>query len=243
MASTFNPYPLIGTQLTSGLDAIVTAAPTTVDDLVDEIFTYVSGIYYSGGGGLVPIATEIEIKSVAYNIINAYNNNPQTASLGFTRQQSIIIDMLLGCKTICKTPVNALNVWFEDIQDNITKADLNIDSQTPLLLAAVSGTSVYSYWITKVGTPGGWSAYFETDAYKNYINVPIWTTACIEGALIGSHASPKGLISPTTNITSVTIISALIGALAIGAGKVIFGWVPRIQPGELSGTEDSCCTN
>ena len=58
---------------------------------------------------------------------------------------------------------------------------------------------------------------------------------CVEGGLIGAKATPKGLITPTIDIVSVNIISSLIGALAIGAGKVIFKWVPRIQPSELMG--------
>lgn len=240
MAETFNPYPLIGTQLTAGLDAIATdfaGGFSTVDDLVTSIYNYIQPIYYpTSGGAPVPMYLQVEIKSVVYNMINAYNNKALGTTLLYTPQQTNIINMLLGSNTTNLTPLNTLDNWLNDIQDNISKANLNIDLQTPLLLASKVGRSVYSYWNTVIGTPGNWAGLgtFSSDAYRNYVNLALWSAACMEGALIGANASQKGLIAPTTDITSVNIVSALIGALAIGAGKVIFGWVPRIQPIELS---------
>lgn len=237
MASqTFNPYPLIGTQLTMGMDAISTALnpASTVDDLANAIYAYIQPIYYPVSGGVSPpIQFEIEIKSVVYNIINSYNNNPQTATLFYGPKQSYFIDLLLGLKTEATTPINAINSWLLDIEDNITKDSMPIAAQTPLLLATVQGKAIYAYWNAKIATPGSWTHFFQTPTALNYASIPHWLVACMEGALIGAQATPQGLIQPTTEIVTVNIVSALIGGLTIGAGKVIFKWVPRLQPMNL----------
>ena len=229
---TFNPYPQIGTQLTAGLDAVSGALTpaSTVDEFVNAIYNYIQPIYYPVSGGLaVPKQTEIEIKSVVYNIINAYSDKVIN-QLPWTDQQLNFASMMLGLTTTNNTPINALAAWFSDIQDNISDANQPIDEQTPLLLAIQSGISIYAYWNTKIAAPGTWTPFFQTPAALNYANIPLWTAACMEGALIGANASQKGLIAPTTDIVSVNIISSLIGALTIGAGKVIFKWVPEILP-------------
>jgi hypothetical protein len=227
--NTFNPYQIIGTQLTDGLDSISKALnpSSTVDDLANEIYKYIQPIYYPGK---VPTQIELEIKSVIYNIINSYNND---LLFGYNIQQLNFIGMMLGSNTTDDTPINAIGSWLSDIENNISEANIPMDKQTPLLLAIQTGISVYSYWVAKVSKPGSWASFFQTSEAINYANIPFWTVACMEGTLIGAKASNKGLIAPTTDIVSVNIISALIGALAIGAGKVIFKWVPRIQPKEL----------
>lgn len=236
---TYNPYPEIGTQLTTGLDAIATnltvLGSASVDELVNEVYSYVQGIYYPSGGGTLPKQTEVEIKSVAYNIVNSYNNKALGNTLTYNAEQTNIINMMVGLNTTNNTPINALDKWILDIEDNISKADMTIDEQTPLLLAIECAKSINTYWETKVTTPGDWATFFDATSMKNYINISLWTEACIEGVLIGANASQKGLIAPTTDIISVNIVSALIGALVIGAGKVIFKWVPRIQPVQLAG--------
>lgn len=231
MPNTFNPYPQIGTELTAGLTAIASGTTiSTIDDLVAAIYAYIQPIYYPSS--TVPKDLEIEIKASVYNIANAYNNNPETASLYYGPKQSYFIDLMLGERTTNLTPINALDNWLADIEDNITKNNLGIASQTPLLLATENGRSVYSYWKTQVDsgtTP--WGPYFGSSVPdRNYINIPLWTAACMEGTLIGAQATAQGMIAPTTEIVSTNIICALIGGLTIGAGKVIFKWVPRLQP-------------
>jgi hypothetical protein len=167
---------------------------------------------------------------VVYNIINAYNNQMLR---GYDEQQMIIIGMMLGPTTTTLTPINALDSWFADIENNISESGLSLCDQTALLLAIEVAKRVYPYWITKVAEPGTWAPFLQKQTGLNYANIPFWIVACIEGTLIGGCTCDKGLIAPTTDIVSVDIISALIGALVIGAGKVIFKWVPRIQPAQL----------
>jgi len=232
---TFNPYPQIGTELTAGMDAVAGAlTPTsTIDDLANAIYNYVQPIYYPTSPIGVPKQIEIEIKSVVYNIANAYNNKSLGTTLMYKPSQMNIIRMMLGQITTELTPINALGSWLLDIEDNVSKDNLPLDIQTPLLLGIDEGEAIYAYWIAKVATPGTWAPFFDPREPHNYANIPLWTAACMEGGLIGANATQQGLIAPTTDITSVNIISSLIGALTVGAGKVIFKWVPRIQPAEL----------
>jgi hypothetical protein len=234
---TFNPYPSIGTQLTTGLDSIAAdfaGGFSSVDDLVTSIYNYIQPLYFPTTGGTpVPLNVQIEIKSVVYNVINTYNNNPHSASLLYGPKQSYFIDLLLGLKTTNTTPINAIDQWLLDVEDNISKDNLTIAMQTSLFLATECGKSVYPYWVTHVSTPGNWAGFFNGNVAIDYANIPFWTAACMEGALIGAQATSRGLIAPTTNIVTVNIVSALIGALAIGAGKVLFEWVPRLQPSSL----------
>jgi hypothetical protein len=213
--------------LTSGLDAIANALSpkSTVDDLVNAIYNYIQPIYYPKVSGII----ETEIKSVAYNVINTYINNTFCSAVAYNASQDYFISLLL-CAT-SKKPVNLIDQWLLDVEDNIGKSGLSIDEQTPLLLATVDGKSVFNYWISVVQKPGKWSRFLTENVAINYANIPFCTEECMEGALIGANASPKGLISPTTDITSVEIISSLIGALAIGAGVVIFKWLPKINNG------------
>lgn len=103
----------------------------------------------------------------------------------------------------------------------------------PLLLGAVVAKTIYEYWRETIVKPGKWTPFFQREIAINYANIPFWTVACIEGAFIGASASDRGLIAPTTDIVSTEIVSSLIGSLAIGAGKVIFKWTPKIQPKQL----------
>lgn len=235
MANTFNPYPELGVELVTGLTAIAstTTGISSVDDLVNAIYNYVQPIYYPST--TVPKALEIEIKSVVYNIIDAYNNKALGITVLYTPQQMNFVQMMLGSNASNNTPINYLQTWLADIEDNIGKANLSIEQQTPLLLGIQAEQAVNSYWLTEIdNSTSPWGPYFGSSIPdRNYMNVSFWTVACAEGALIGANCCNRGLIAPTTEIVSVNIVSALIGALAVGAGSVIFKWVPRVQPDQL----------
>jgi hypothetical protein len=199
--------------------------------LANTIYDYIQPLYYPvPPKTVVSTQLQIEIKSVVYNIINAYNNQ---SLRGYNSEQMIILGMFLGPTTTDLTPINAIDTWFAGVENNISETGLSTDEQAPLLLTSEVAKTLYPYWVSKVAAPGKWSQFFQPQASFNYANIPFWTVAGIEGAAIGASASDKGLIAPTTDIVSVEIISALIGALAIGAGKIIFRWVPRIQPVQL----------
>ena len=76
--TTLNPYLLIGTQHTNGLDAVIAALPVapTETDLVNAVYGFIQPLYFpTTGGAPVPTFTEVEIKSVVAHAINGYNNS------------------------------------------------------------------------------------------------------------------------------------------------------------------------
>lgn len=238
--TTVNPYPQLAIQVASGLDAIGSAltAASTVDDLVDEVYNFVSSIYYIGASSVL----EMQIKSVAYNAINAYVNslitNPVTTQ--YTEEQLNIIYLMIGDRF---GSIDGLLENMKDIEDNITKADLNLNDQQPLLMATAMAIESINYWQSQVASPTNWSAFLTSPMPINYANIPFWVTALSMGGLIGAKTTSTGMIIPADNIVVTNIASALIGALTIGAGKVIFKWVNRIQPKSINYTSDIQLTN
>jgi hypothetical protein len=56
----------------------------------------------------------------------------------------------------------------------------------------------------------------------------VWSVAAMNGALSAYGATSEGLIAPTTDIVTTQMVSALMGALVVSAGKLLFNWAPRI---------------
>jgi hypothetical protein len=126
-------------------------------------------------------------------------------------------------------PVNNLNDLLKDIEESIVTSGITIPEQKPLLLSVLSGIVINKYWIDKINNPDQWKLFFNDNSAINYANIPFWVESCMQGALIGANASAIGMISPSIDITTVEIISSLIGALSIGSGKIIFNWCPKVN--------------
>ena len=231
---TINPYPALGTQFTAGMNAIIAGLPgsPTINDLVTQVTTYVESVYYSG---TPPSFTQnLEIKSVAYSAINSYVNGTiegRNSSL-YNSSQKSFINMLIGPSLTNYLTVDTIGSRILDIEDNISKSNFKIEDQTPLLFATMIGETVYTYWIAQIalGVASTWNtSYFAPAKVSAIGNVPFWTAAAIEGTLIGAKSTSRGMIQPTTEIVGMEMLSALIGALTIAAGKVVFLWIPRMQ--------------
>jgi hypothetical protein len=229
---TINPYPQIGKDFKNGLIAIIAGLPTpaTVEDLVDQVYNFIDSTFYSGLSG----AQKIELRSIIYTAINCYINGG--VSNMYSDGPNAITAMMTVPTFINSLTVDSLGERISDIEDNITKAGLSINQQTPYFLATVMGTESNSYWIGEIASGASpWQTpYFDNALAGAIINVPWWVAATMEGALIGSRLTPKGMITPTDEIISTDIISSLVAALVITAGKVIFKWVKRIQNIQLS---------
>jgi len=108
-----------------------------------------------------------------------------------------------------------------------------------LLLATSIGKKAYDYFVTAIDTslPAGWVPYFDDALSSAYANLPYWVAAAMRGALIGA-ATPSckgGMLTPSTEGASNQMMQALIGALTLTVGKVIFKWIPRINNIRISG--------
>lgn len=234
-SNTINPYEVIGQQIPTGLNTVIAALPAspTVDDLVNEVYNFVQPIYY-------PNATAqqtIEIKSVAYNAINSYRNSlVLSGSANYSVNQIPFLQMLIGPGMTANTAPDSFTDRIEDIEDNIGTSNITVFEQTPLFLSTTIGRNASQYWLAQIANPQSlWAAFFSTTPGANYLNSLLYNVAAMNGALSGYGASPLGLIEPTTNVVSTTMVSSLIGALTVTAGKVIFNWIPRItKPMTLS---------
>jgi hypothetical protein len=128
-------------------------------------------------------------------------------------------------------PLVSIADRIEDVGDNLTGNQLAVDEQTPLLLATTLGGNADLYWRNVIaGLP--------TSPWNNYINDPLqtagsdiayWDAAAMNGTLAGYGATPSGMIEPSVNFVTNKMVWALIGALTVAAGKVLFSWIPRIQ--------------
>lgn len=228
---TINPYPDLGIQFQAGLNAIIGGLPPTptIDQLVTQVYNYVVSVYYSS----VTPAQTVEIKSVAYSAIDSYVDgllrNPATNL--YNSKQTSIIKMLAGPPLTSFLTVDEVSNRISNIEDNLTLCGLSVENQTPLFFATMIGVNSYNYWLAQIalGVGSAWVSHFNTAKVSAMGNVPFWTAAAMEGALIGARSTNRGMIEPSDSIVGVEIISALTAALTIAAGKVIFTWIPRVE--------------
>ncbi len=233
-----NPYQSIGDQLAAGLAAIEAGLTSgmSFDTLNDAVYDYVQPLYYPSPDQF----DENELKSVLPNAVNSYINSNMD---GYTMEQSILISRLI--QGIMSTPVESIPDFIADIEDNISKSGLPLAQQVPLLMATAIGQAAYTYWNDQVNddSTGKWypdppvtggAGYFNANPYANHANIPYWVQAAMIGGLASANkARTYGQLDPP-KVIGVDMVSALIGALGVTAGKVMFGWIPRVQVNSLN---------
>ncbi len=234
---TVNPYPDLATQYASGLDYIMVAMPgvPSIVNLVKAVCDYTESVYYPAGA---TTQQKMEMTSVAYSAINSYIAGliRKPSKSVYNGNQHKFVGMMVGRSIEKELPVDAIDDRILDIENNITKSGLTVLDQTPLLMATEIGSSNYKYWLNQIALGGAsaWLAYINAAKVSAMGNIPIWTSTSMEGALIGANLTPKGMIETTEQIVTTEIISSLISALTVTAGRVIFDWVPKVEFSLLS---------
>ena len=227
-APTQNPYKPIGDLIKPGLDAIIVPLPLTptIDNLASAVYSYVQAQFYP----LPTLQVQIEISSVIYNAINSYRNNlVLSGGAYYNAAQAPFIDMLIGSDMTNNMQPDSFADRVAEIEDNIGISNLLVLEQMPLFLATTVGAKANDYWKTELANPlSAWLRFFSANAGQNYNNTLQWSVGAMNGNLAAYGATLTGLIEPTTAMISTNLISALIGALTITAGKLIFNWTPRI---------------
>ena len=162
--------------------------------------------------------------------INSNLRNGNISSTHFNLEQIQFIAQLLD--SIKNIPVQSIGDLIADIEDNISKSGLSSMQQAPLLMATMVGAKAYTYWIGIVQTPvTPWPPYINANTAINYANIPYWVSAAMEGALLGYCEFTA--LDPE-RIPGRQILCMLACAASIGAGKVIFNLLPRVQSLNLS---------
>ncbi len=227
---TVNPYVILGDAVPGFLDTIIAVLPVSpppsVDDLVDAVQVLILALFYPSATA----AQEIEIRAMIYAAVNAYINGGMDSAAYNTNQKNFIEK--LSVVSLTDTTADTLLVRIDDTENNIPIGGMNDDEQKPLFIATAIGVGVYKYFKTIIDsppTPNPWGTYLDVAEVSALVNLTHWTSASMEGALIGFKLSPRGLIEPTTDVVGVEIVSALAAALVVVAGKIIFRLIPNVQ--------------
>jgi hypothetical protein len=228
--STINPYSSLGTDFSNGLVTFIGAyssGTVTLTELISEINTIIEGDFYTSASA----QQQIEINANTTNAINSYVNGLLWGNKTIYNARQMKFIRMLSREALRKIEVVTLNNYLLDVEDNITKSDLTVPEQIPLLIATMLGETAFSYWNTDVNATGAsqkWTGYYQSNQAYNYANIPSWVAAAIEGALVGYGSSPDANLEPTTAMVSSKMIAALQGALAVNIALVALQMIPRI---------------
>lgn len=223
---TINPYTgSVGAKHAEGLAAIASGLVSNMafPQLNQLLYGYIKPIYY-------PSADEVtnnELYSVLPYAANGYVNGLFS---NYTEAQMDFIYTLTS--GVVSLPVESIQPFILDVEDNITKSDLAFEEQIPLLMATAVGYSDVNYWLAQIAiADSAWYTrnYFSPQQYVNRSSLPYWSQAAIIGTLMGADkAKTYGLLDPP-KIAGVDIVTAIMASIGVAAGKVMFGWIPRLQ--------------
>lgn len=233
-----NPYGAVSADYNNCMNSIsmnigmYTPATLTVDLLVD--FTYNALINQYNITGL-NILQERTLKSVIYTFINGYLNAATGEYLQYNAtQMNYVFDLLEGTAN-SKNPEDILS-QLQDIEDSVGISGLTADEQMPLLYAIQVGKTAYTYWANLMVTGmGNWGNFTNTFT-PNIVKFPFWVAATIEGSLIANsylnQQTKRGILAPELQLLinyagGAPILVGMAGALAVGAGKVLFNLQQR----------------
>ena len=101
------------------------------------------------------------------------------------------------------------------------------------MIVLVEAEVSYYYWLGQVNAPGGWSPYLNSNAAINYANIPNWVAAAYVATYAGwSQGQDVNLNYPVPSTQPgiaimLTKTAAMLSALFITSGEVIFNWSHR----------------
>jgi hypothetical protein len=84
----------------------------------------------------------------------------------------------------------------------------------------------FEYWNTVVNASplGDWEPYLNGNVAIDTASIPYW----IEASVIGSASGYNQIKGTDGNVALTHALTALGGSIVVSAGKVIFGWVPKL---------------
>ena len=223
---TYNPFKYQEQLFTDGLDYVITNIPgsPTFDDLADTIIDYFASLPDPMSSDFLTGA-----RIAMTNSANDFINSRIADNLNYdSNGQMLIESVLAGVKY---NSIDSLADFFSAAEEQIAMADVNTISKYALYNSLTMAKTSYAYWLAKIGTPGGWSTYFNSNAAINYASLPFWVSSAYVGAFSGFAAAqaPAMVEANLDNSTGRFYGStmALASALTVNAGKVIFKWAQR----------------
>lgn len=241
-----NPYPTLGPKIKTALDYIINnmVQNPSFENLNDAVS---DAIYIPDPNDPAPLDPVIPffLRTVLPNVYNSYvftgagDEEQGTGAVTLSslsrnggiveglyknkKQQQLIASIFQGLKTTAPEQVEA---YLSTVEEKIVSARLPYDEQAPLFLSVAAGKAVYQYWQLQIPQPSPWAAYMlnpmvtpQANDALNYGQLPHWTAAAMQGALLA-----WGMIKPP-QLQPVDVMTATVGAIGLGAGKVVFRWV------------------
>lgn len=214
--------------------ALVTQYPNqTIDELINAVYDYIAATYLSSPSAL----EEQSLKSIIATILNGYLNMQSGEYLRYNALQMDYITQLIDGTLACGNPED-IQQHILNIEESLTASRLSPAEQQPILYATAIGKSTYGYWADVIGdinagTPTNWQNFVVsfTPAINKF---PSWLAASMQGVLIALNIpyTRLGGDFAETDISTLdykggNVVLSVGGALAVGAGKVIFNLQPR----------------
>ena len=205
-----NPYATLAQQHKDGLDAIITSIGTggpgtvSLDDLVDAVYDYLTTVYTQ----LTSPEGENTTRTTIINAINGYlDNGGSSPYLGILQ----------------RVPAASLGNLFDRMFDSSSAArHLKGNAGRQQMVIAI-GQADAEYWGNQIATVGSWVAYMSSNTAIDMASMPFW----VDAAMFGAQFDYYQVNATDSMSTSLVYISALTGSLAVAAGKMVFGWVPK----------------
>jgi hypothetical protein len=218
-----NPYSALQEKTTETLDFIITNLPVspTIEQFNDVLLTAMFGSDPDGplSGDVLPLF----LNAVLPLTYNGYLNDMQEVECVRAGTGGSLINRIFD--GVEKLPFETVGDFLSTMDDAIAGSGLPYQQQMPLFFAVESGKAQHAYWTAQLATPGPWALYMNADPTINYMRAGSWVAASIEGALLA-----YGLIKPQ-QAQFPDILSSMIGAIGLPAGKVVFGWVRMVSTG------------
>jgi|GEM_PF-4898828 len=205
-----NPYSKLAQQYQDGLDAIITDIGTggpgtvTVDQLIESVMHYVQALFdidHTADG-------DAGVRALVANAINGYLDNGGSSPF---------------LKVLQAIPPVALGNQFDRLFDASRAARVLRGNAGRQQLTIALGQADAQYWAAQIATTGSWVAYMSGNEAIDTASVPYWTDA----AMFGAQFDYYQVNGTDSKAVSMVYASAIAGALAVSAGKMVFGWVPN----------------
>jgi hypothetical protein len=156
-------------------------------------------------------------------------------NLNFSMAQQSLVDNILS--GLSDNTIDSFDNYFDNVDEQIVQADMPDTDKMVFYLASAMARGSYDYWSIQANTlpPGGpWSAYFTavySTSVSSYVNIPYWVAATFVGCLSGFSQLQMPNMGAATYLNDEGIVyaqlAALVGAIGLTSGKVIFKWAKR----------------
>lgn len=220
-----NPYKPVATLYKNGLDYIITCMTTsssssscdcdcsdvTVDKLIQCVCSYLFLIRDIDPLDPSNLEAVINIRVAVTNAVNGYLDKGNMA-----------LGNLSGLESV---PVKNIGAYFDRLDQSIGDSQIIRSEKNNQQLVLSIGRASYEYWRSQIGgaVVSPWKIYFDGNTAIDTASIPYWVSA----AMFGSQYNFWQDNASDSEAVASTFYGSLGGALVVGAGKVIFGWVAK----------------